>query len=137
MGALVCRIELNKTKGVIITVENAALETLEWTVSSLPEWLELISPLSTFTGPGEVLMRVKDTAPTGSFNGEIEIESNGGSETVAITLTVQEPPTLRPHQSRLRQHLFLSHRHQYPPSRCLKQRLLPLRFSLLAHQKWF
>lgn len=82
-----------ETTEAVINVENTALSTLEWWVRDLPDWLELLSPLDPVIGPGEIRVKVKESAGGGQNDGFIRINSNGGSEAVGVSLYVEVPPT--------------------------------------------
>ena len=80
--------------------------TLEWDVYSEPDWI-MVSPDSG-TDSGVVFVSVNSAGmDLGRHTGIITVESNGGNETVRVSLSIEKPtvePTLEP----LRIHNFIA-----------------------------
>ncbi|MCY3637677.1 MAG: hypothetical protein OXG80_01125 [Chloroflexi bacterium] len=70
------------------SVTNVGRLTLEWRVTSVPDWAELVSPLEPVTGDGEITLRIKEDAATGSFLSTMTIESNGGNASVTLGVNI-------------------------------------------------
>ena len=62
--------------------------SLEWEVSSWPEWVDLVSPTSSVKSNGDVLIKVKDSAPVGIHSGVIKVVSSIGVETIPLSVSV-------------------------------------------------
>ena len=74
-------------------ISNDGRGTLEWTVVSWPEWLELESPTETFNGEGSLEVAINKAAAPGNFSGIIEIESNGGPRSIKVSVRLIPLPT--------------------------------------------
>ena len=79
------------------SVTNAGRLTLEWWVTVVPEWAELISPLEPVTGDGEITLQVREGATLGSYLSPMTIESNGGSASVSLGVNISRPTTPATH----------------------------------------
>ena len=73
------------------SVTNIGRLTLEWRVTSVPDWAELISPLEPVTGDGAITLRVKEGATPGSFLSAMTIGSNGGNASVSLGVNIPRP----------------------------------------------
>jgi hypothetical protein len=71
-------------------IGNGGGGTLDWTVSETIAWLDA-SPTSGL-GPASIAVTVDRTGlPIGVHTGEIDVASNGGNETVTVTVVVAPP----------------------------------------------
>ncbi len=84
------------TTSLAFNITNSGLGTLTWSVSDNRNWIG-VNPTggSTTTESDAVTVTVNRSglAP-GSYSGTVTVNSNGGTETVSINMTVQAPPTL-------------------------------------------
>ncbi len=62
------------------TVTNVGRPTLEWQITAVPEWIELInlSPQTQQSGDGIVVLRLKEDIAPGNYFDILKIDSNGG-----------------------------------------------------------
>ena len=74
-------------------VSNNGRGTLEWTVVSWPEWLEVKSPTDTVRGRDSIEVAISESAQPGNLSGTIEIESNGGPRSIKVSVRVLPLPT--------------------------------------------
>jgi hypothetical protein len=75
------------------TIGNAGGGTLSWTVSPSVPWISV----SETSGMGLATITVtvdRGSLPTGSYSGTVEVSSNGGNETVTVTMGVVLEPNL-------------------------------------------
>lgn len=82
-----------ESEGASFDVSNTGRGTLEWTVVSWPEWLELESPIGPVSGRDRIEVRISESAPPGSLAGTIDIESNGGLKSIKVSARVLALPT--------------------------------------------
>ena len=77
-------------------IQNPGTGALDWTITDNQSWLT-VTPASgqTETETDVVTVTVsRDGLSGGTYNGTITIASNGGDETIAVTMTVEDPPVL-------------------------------------------
>lgn len=82
---------------IIVTNPNRAAGDLVWKIVDLPEWLELISPPASDGDPQEselvtnnqtVILRVRSTILKGTRNDKVKIESNAGTSSIDVSVSV-------------------------------------------------
>lgn len=79
-----------------LILSNSGTGTLEWNIVSFPTWLT-VSPVSgTITNASQVVSLQANSAglASGTHQGEIIIESTGGTRAIAVSITVVPGPTL-------------------------------------------
>lgn len=79
-----------------LILSNSGTGTLEWNIVSLPAWLTA-SPMSgAITNASQVVALQANSAglASGTHQGEIVIESTGGTRAIAVSVTVVPGPTL-------------------------------------------
>ena len=78
-----------------LTVSNAGVGTLEWSVQSKPDWLTLTPDSGSVTGSQVVMLTANLAAlAPGTQHGELILASNGGTRGLAVTAFVIAPPTI-------------------------------------------
>ena len=78
------------------TVTNVGRPTLEWKITTVPEWIELInlSPQTQQTGDGIVVLRLKEDIAPGNYLDIFRIDSNGGGFEAALGVNIRS--SIRP-----------------------------------------
>ena len=84
--------QTSQRREATFSVTNVGRLSLEWEVESVPDWIELVSPLAPVTGDGGVTVRVKSDFQPGSHSDEMVIESNGGRATVTLAANIRSGP---------------------------------------------
>ena len=78
------------------SVTNIGRLTLKWEVQSVPDWMELVSPIGPVTGDGDVTLRVRGSLQPGSYSDDMVIVSNGGTATVRLGINIRSGPARSP-----------------------------------------
>ena len=73
------------------TVTNVGRPTLEWQITSVPEWIELInlSPQTQQSGDGIVVLSLKEDIAPGNYFDILTIDSNGGEFEAALGANIR------------------------------------------------
>jgi len=78
------------------TVENIGEGTLEWEVQDIPDWLDVSQ--TSGTNEGSFTVTVESDMLGGDQDGTVEVISNGGNESIAVSVNIVEdivtPPPL-------------------------------------------
>ena len=81
------------TPAASFRVTNDGTGALEWGINSRPDWVEILEPLySGVTGDGTVRIRVKSDAALGRHSGRITFNSNGGDDSINLSVRIVAPP---------------------------------------------
>jgi hypothetical protein len=85
---------------LVLNISNAGTATLNWSISPSEAWLS-VNPASG-TDFGQVVVTVdRSSLPDGTYNGMLNITSNGGNGNVPVMLTVSTVPVLSVYPSLL------------------------------------
>jgi hypothetical protein len=84
------------------TVTNVGRPTLEWQVTTVPEWIELInlSPQTQQSGGAIVVLRLKEGITPGNYFDTLKIDSNGGEFQAKLGVNIRssvKPTPTRTH----------------------------------------
>lgn len=73
------------------TVTNVGRPTLEWQITTFPEWIELInlSPQTRQSGDGIVVLRLNEDIAPGNYFDILKIDSNGGEFEAALGVNIR------------------------------------------------
>lgn len=82
------------------TITNVGRPTLEWQITSVPEWLELInlSPQIQQSGDGIVVLSLKEDIVPGNYFDVLRIDSNGGEFEAELGVNIRS--SIRPTPTR-------------------------------------
>jgi len=82
-------------------VTNVGRPTLEWQITTIPEWIELInlSLQTQQTGDGIVVLRLKEDIAPGNYFDIFKIDSNGGGFEAALGVNIRS--SIRPTPTRV------------------------------------
>ncbi|MYE55106.1 MAG: hypothetical protein F4X34_07925 [Chloroflexi bacterium] len=85
-------------------VTNVGRPTLEWQITAVPEWIELInlSPQTQQTGDGIVVLRLREDIAPGNYLDIFKIDSNGGEFEAALGVNIRS--SVRPTPTRSSTH---------------------------------
>ena len=88
--------QTSQRREATFSVTNVGRLSLEWEVESVPDWIELVSPLDPVTGDGGITVRVRSDIQPRSYSDEMVIASNGGTETVHLAANIRSGPRRSP-----------------------------------------
>jgi len=94
-SSLTFSMDENATKTDYLKITNTGDGELKGTVSESESWMS-VSPTS-FEGDSTIQVTIdSDNLSEGSYSGEIEVKSNGGNQTIPVTVRVSEQDTSPP-----------------------------------------
>ena len=86
----------NSITTMVVNVQNTGTGTLNWSATPLQNWISLsTSSASITTGLTPINVTVaRSSLSAGSYSGQITFSSNGGSQTVNVTMNIPTVPVL-------------------------------------------
>lgn len=85
----------NATTTIAMNVQNTGTGTLNWSAIPSQSWISLSKTSDSVTGSESINVTVsRNSLSSGSYSGQIVFSSNGGSQTVSVSMNIPSVPVL-------------------------------------------